>query len=286
MRVALAALAACSLFACGAPAPAATAAVTSPTGPATSPAAVITPAPKITNVSGAVADAATWSGTVNITADTTINRGVTVTVLGGTKIKVVAIPTLTITVRGTLDIQGTSVAKVTVEPTVAKGHWNRFLIPAGGQLKAHYLVESGGGFQLVGGKVTMVDSVMSRASGDLVEGSGSFDIEYSSIGLEPGLVDSTHCDMHFNPGTNQIRVTHTNISTSVYGTMFYGGTRADFTYDNWFSNTIDIEILTVYPVSGDFSYGWFARQAPHGPGVTAHNLSSVRLPVGKAGPRP
>jgi hypothetical protein len=239
----------------------------------------------VTNVAGTIAADATWMDTINITANTTINAGVTVTVMPGTTINVTATPTLTITVKGTLNINGTSAAKVTVKPTVATGHWNRFALPAGGQLTAHYLVEVGGGFNLSGGKVTLIDSAMSRASGDLLEGIGTVDVQYSSIGLEPGGADSTHCDMHFDPGGNMLKVTHTNISTSAYGMMFYGGNGADFTYNNWFSNSTDVHTQTATPVSGDFSFGWFAKgTAPSGTGITANSLATARLT--DAGPRP
>jgi len=281
MRLGLAAAAAFSIVACGTLPPASNTVGSNSTG-ASSP----TAGSKVMSVSGAVATNATWSDTVNITADTTINAGVNVTVKPGTTVNVATKPTLTIYVKGTLDIQGTSAAKVIVQPTVAGGHWNRFVLPVGGQLRAHYLVETGGGFKLIGGMVTLIDSEMSSAIGDLLEGNGSVDVEYSSIGLEPGHASSTHCDMHFDRGANRLKVTHTNISAAVYGMMFYGGTGADFTYDNWFSNTIDVHTLASYPVRGDFSFGWFARSAPGGPGITAHNLAKARLPVGRAGPRP
>ncbi|MDB4954391.1 MAG: hypothetical protein JWO36_1960 [Myxococcales bacterium] len=236
----------------------------------------------VTNVSGTIAADTTWRDTINITANTTIPSGVTVTVAAGTTINVTANPSLTITVQGSIDIQGSSAAKVTMKPTVATGHWNRFAIPPGGQVTAHYLVEVGGGFQLSGGKLTLIDSAASRASGDLVEGTGTVDIEYSAIGLEPGGADSTHCALHFDLAANTLKVTHTNLSTSVYGIMFYGGTNADFTYNNWFSNTYNVDAQG--PVSGNFSFGWFGAKPPTGTGVTATNLAPARLT--DAGPRP
>ena len=285
MRLAPAAVAAFVLCACG------SSPSTAAPGPSVVPGSGVKPAtsspsPTAMNYSGALTQNATWVGTINITARTTINPGVTVTVKPGTTINVTADPALSIFVNGTLDIQGTKAARVIVRPTVSGGHWHRFVIGGGGQLTAHYLVESGGGFLLTGGKVTLIDSAMSWASGDLLEGVGTADVEYSSIGLEAGNADSTHCDMHFNPGHNTLKITHTNVSTSVYGIMFYGGAGADFTYDNWFSNSINVETVPEYQVSGDFSGGWFAGPVPSGPGITANNLASKRLPVGQAGPRP
>jgi hypothetical protein len=276
MRLALVAVASLSLVACG----------TSSAASIGQGSTIPVNGPKVANVSGTIAASDSWSGIVNITGDTIINPGVTITVQPGTTINVGSKPALTIFVKGALDIEGTSASTVAVQPDVANGRWNRFVVLNGGQLTAHYMVLNGGGFNLVGGKVTLIDSTMSRASGDLLEGNGSADVEYSSIGLEPGNADSTHCDMHFNPGANQLKVTHTNISTAVYGMMFYGGTGSDFTYDNWFSNQINVETLAQFPVSGDFSHGWFSRGAPSGRGVTVNSLASDRLPVGQAGPRP
>ena len=295
MRLALAAVVAFALCACGSSSAAVTPAVApglsaTPSGGARLAAASPSPAaassPTVMSFSGTVTQSNVWKGTVNITAATTIGQGVTVTVAPGTTINITADPALSIFVNGTLDIQGTKGAKVIVQPTVAGGHWHRFVVGVGGQLLAHYLVESGGGFRLAGGSVTLIDSAMSRAYLDLLEGSGTVDVEYSSIGLEPGLADTTHCDMHFDPGHNTLKVTHTNISTGVYGMMFYGGAGADFTYDNWFSNQINVETLSSYPVSGDFSNGWFDRSPASGAGITAHNLAAARLPIGQAGPRP
>lgn len=292
MKLVLAAVALLALCACGSSSPAAVAPAVAPAlnavptkAPAESPRQAASPSPTVVSLSGVFSQNAVWKGTVNITGTTTIGPGVTVTVKPGTAINITADPALSIFVNGTLDIEGTKAARVIVQPTVAGGHWHRFVVGVGGQVVAHYLVESGGGFRLAGGSVTLIDSAMSRAYLDLLEGSGTVDVEYSSIGLEPGAADSTHCDLHFDPGHNTLKVTHSNISTGVYGMMFYGGSGADFTYDNWFSNSINVEVLPSYPVSGDFSNGWFDRSPPSGPGITAANLASTRLTAGQAGPR-
>src|SRR3979490_640629 len=130
MRLVLAAAAAFSIFACGTHPQAANTVGSNGIG-SSSPSA----GSKVKSVSGAVTTNATWSDTVNITADTTINAGVTVTVKPGTTVNVAAKPTLTIYVKGTLAIQGTRAAKVIVQPTIARGHWNRFALPGGGQTK-------------------------------------------------------------------------------------------------------------------------------------------------------
>jgi hypothetical protein len=102
-------------------------------------------------------------------------------------------------------------------------------------------------------------------------------MSYSRIGVEAGETDTTHCDMHFGGGGNTIKVTHSNISSSDYGLMFYGGMAADFTYNNWFTNGTHVDTQAASPVSGNFSNGWFDQNAPTGAGITATNLAGTRL---------
>jgi hypothetical protein len=145
-------------------------------------------------------------------------------------------------------------------------------------MKASYLVQTGGGISVAaGGKVTLVDTQMSHSPGDfLVMSGGTLDMSYSQIGVELGQRDTTHCDLHV-AGPVSLKVTHSNISTSVFGIMFYGGINADFTYNNWFGNGTDIELAEA-PVKGDFSHGYFAKGAPTGNGITAASLATARLP--------
>ena len=110
---------------------------------------------------------------------------------------------------------------------------------------------------------------------------GNLTVHNSSVGLALGQTgDTTHCDQHFGGVGNVISVTHTNLSTSSYGIMFYGGTGADFTYDNWVSNSTNVDAQPG--VSGDFSYSYFQRGAPVGVGgatITAGNLAVAMLPA-------
>jgi len=234
-----------------------------------------------TEVSGHVTADAMWTGTVKVTANATIDPGVTVTVAAGTTVIVAS--TAELTVAGTFDVQGTKAATVKITPDTVGGHFYGIAIDDGGVLTMSYALQDGGGIHLSGtAKATITDSVMSRASGDyLTMGGGTVDVQYSSIGLEPGQADTTHCDMHFGGTGLSIKVTHTNVSTSAYGIMFYGGTGADFTYDNWFSNQIDVD--PAAGVQGNFSFGLFEKGAPSGPGITAQNLAGARLT--DAGPR-
>jgi hypothetical protein len=241
----------------------------------------------VTEVSGTIGANATWQDTIKITGAITIPAGVTVTVMPGTTILVMG-STYGITIGGTLDIQGTASSNVTLNPTPASSHWSGVVINSGGSMIAHYLVEAGGELYTSGSaKLTLIDSQLSRAVHDLIVMSGgTLDVEYSSIGLETTAADTTHCDMHMQGAGNVIKVTHSNISTALYAIMFYGGTAADFTYDNWFQNTTTVDLVPGPPVSGDFSHGWFQSGKPTGTGITANNLATARLPVGEAGPRP
>ena len=137
MRLALLAAASCLLLACGSSSSA-------PAGLGQGSTIPIS-APSVTSVSGSIAASDSWSGTVNITADVTINPGVTITVQPGTTINVGSQPARTIFVKGALDLEGTSAAKVTVQPNVAGGRWNRVLVLAGAQITAHYMDMTGGG---------------------------------------------------------------------------------------------------------------------------------------------
>jgi hypothetical protein len=237
----------------------------------------------VTDVSGKITTDTTWFDTINVKAATTIAAGVTVTVMPGTTINVSG--GVIIRLEGSLDIQGTSASKVTLQ-ALPGGFWGGFSIPAGGQLTMDYGVQTGGGIHITGGKATIADSRMAHVSGDLLTmNGGTVDMQYSAIGFEPGTPDTTHCDMHVQSPGNIIKVTHSNISTSSYGIMFYGGTGADFRYDNWFSNAIDVHTQAATPASGDFSFGWFEKgTGPTGNGITANSLASAR--VTDAGPRP
>lgn len=241
-------------------------------------------------ISGKIVADTTWSGDVAIGGNVTIEPGVTVTIEPGANISVRA--GALITVNGTLDAQGTSAGKITIS-----GQNNGLFggIAVNGELKYSYVTQTGGGITTFGsGKATIVDSHFSRTSGDfLVMSGGTVEMAYSMIGREPGETDTTHCNMHFGGSGNVIKITHSNISTSDYGLMFYGGMGADFTYNNWFSNRIDVDTMPSAPVSGDFSNGWFEKGAPTGAGITAQNLATARLPACNgtndeicAGPRP
>ena len=237
-----------------------------------------------TDVAGKITANQTWSDNINLTASINIAAGVTVTVMPGT---IIHIPeNATIGLAGTLDIQGTKQCTVVGRSTTPGQFWQGISVVTGGELIAHYYNQTGGGIHTTGtGKATIIDSTMSNCSGDwLVMGGGTVDVEYSWIGVEEGLTDTSHCDLHFGgTAANTIKVTHTNLSTSSYGMMFYNGLNADLTFNNWFGNLHDIDTTVAMPVTGDLSNGWFERGAPAIQGLTANNMATARL--SDAGPR-
>jgi hypothetical protein len=228
----------------------------------------------------------TWSDTFNVTSPITVDLGATLTIAAGTTVKFG--PNGALVVNGIVDVQGTKAQVVNLVPATAGGHFGSTAVEMGGELKVNYAVQTGGGIRVDGGKVTMTNTQMSQAEGDfLVVGDGTVNVSYSALGLEPGAgTDTTHCDMHFGGSGATITVNHSNVSTSSYGLMLYGGNNVDLTYNNWFSNTIQID--TTAGVSGDISYGWFDKGAPTAGGgatLTATNLAASRLPASMAGPQ-
>jgi hypothetical protein len=228
----------------------------------------------------------TWTGSVDVTSQTTVDAGAKLTIAAGTTVKFG--PAGALVVNGSVDVQGTKAQVVNLVPATAGGHFGATAVEAGGQLTMSYAVQTGGGIRVDGGTLTVTDTRMSQAEGDfLVVGDGKVDVSYSAIGLEPnGGTDSTHCDMHFGGNGATIKVTHSNISTSSYGLMLYGGNNVDLTSNNWFNNPIQID--TTAGVSADISGGWFDKSAPSAGGgatLTYNNPSATRLPAGMAGPR-
>jgi len=235
----------------------------------------------VTEVSGHITANTTWTDTIHITGDVIINAGVTVTVAAGTVVNVTS--PFGITVLGTLAIQGTKDRKVTFQPAAVGTFWSHIVVPSGGVMTASYLVQTSSGLTTSNsGKITLVDTQLSHAGGDLLMMSGgTLDMSYSGIGLASGR-DTTHCNMHVSGGVH-LKVTHSNLSTASFGLMFYGGVSADFTYNNWFGNGTDVDTEAAYPVTGDFSYSYFAKGAPTLSGVTVTNMATALLT--DAGPR-
>lgn len=83
-------------------------------------------------ISGAITEDATWSGTVEISADATINAGVTVTVTPGTELT--ARNGVGLRVEGTLEVAGTAEAPVTMLPTADAMAWAGIVADPGGSV--------------------------------------------------------------------------------------------------------------------------------------------------------
>lgn len=228
----------------------------------------------------------TWTGTMNVTATATVDAGVKLTIAPGTTVKFGSSGALV--VKGTLDIPGTKAQVVNLVPAVTGDHFIGIAVSAGGTVTMSYAVQTGGAITVDGGSLKVTDTRMSHASHDLlVVNDGKVDVSYSSIGMDPdGGADTTHCDMHFGGSGSTIKVTHSNISTSAYGLMLYGGNNVDLTLNNWSNNPIQIE--TQPGVSADISGGFFDKGAPSAGGgatLTYNNPAANRLPVDMAGPR-
>ena len=236
--------------------------------------------------SGHITSDTTWSGAVTLTGTVIIDQGVTLTIAAGTT---VTIPdTMEIDVHGTLDAEGAAGNIVTIQPPSGTPHFGNgetgVFVGDGtnaATLTYKFVSQVGAGILVQNASTaTITDTRMSQSSHDfLVTSPGStVTMKYSAIGLEPGAgTDTTHCDSHFGGGT--ITMVHSNLSTSSYGSMFYGGMNANFRYDNWFSNSINVD-LTPGMVTGDFSNGYFQGNPPMtATGITMNNLSQTRLPA-------
>jgi hypothetical protein len=233
------------------------------------------PAP--TEITGVISRDATWSGALDLRGFVTIDPGVTVTVEPGTTIRVAT--AAAIEVDGTLAVAGTKDHPVTITPAEAGEHW--LGITVAGTFTMQYATQRGGGLYTIGAaaSVTVSDSQLSNAIGDflIVEG-GSFDIQYSNIGLEVG--DSTHCNVHIT-AASRIKFSHNNNVGVSYGLMLYGGA-GDFSHNNWIGNLFDIEPQAAG--TGNFDDSYFARGIPAGvPGSTFGHPSAARL--ADCGPR-
>lgn len=228
-------------------------------------------------VSGHITSNTTWSGTVSITGNVIIDSGVTVTVAAGAEVDVAAAAGITVT--GTLDIQGTAASRAVIKPASGTS-FQAISVP--GTVTAAFASVNGATWEISGGSVTMTDSKVWGAPGDLlVMNGGTINVTYSNIG--DATSDTTHCNMHFGgTTTNNITIEHDNIVARPYGLMFYSGTNSDFKNNNW-NNQIDIE-PGVSGVTGDASGSYFMKGQPSGTtGITYGTLSATALT--DAGPR-
>jgi len=224
--------------------------------------------------SGHITADETWTGTKTIDAAIVIDPGVTVTAAAGTAITFKA--TGSLAVAGTLDVQGAKGNTVKLAPDT--GVANFTAIEVTGTLKMAYADMTGGWISMeAASNTTITDSTFSHASHDLiVMNGGMLSFKYSMVGVIAPATDTTHCDLHFGGTAPKIVVSHSNLNTSAYGVMFYAGMDADFTYDNWMNNDINVD-PTPGQVTGDFSNSYFMGAAPTATGLTANNMSATAL---------
>jgi hypothetical protein len=233
-----------------------------------------------TDVNADVTSDTTWTGLVKVHKAITIAAAATLTIDPGTVIQMD--PTAAFTVLGTVNVNGVKGNVVTIGPGTASRYWGNWNM-ASGAVNMTYVESKGGGFEISGtGKLMVRDSEFSQHSHDLlVLSGGEVDMQYSWIGVPEGQTDTTHCDIHIEGGNPMVTVSHTNLSTSAYGIMFYTGQTVNLTYNNWFSNQIDMDKTSG--TTGDVSFGWFKAGNPTFANLTANTMATGM--VADAGPR-
>jgi hypothetical protein len=92
--------------------------------------------PVVGEVSGTISANQTWSGTVTVISDVTIAPGATVTVDAGTQL--LAKQGTTVRVQGTLMVNGTVAAPVTMNPTTDATAWAGLVVDGGGAATIMY----------------------------------------------------------------------------------------------------------------------------------------------------
>jgi hypothetical protein len=221
-----------------------------------------------------------WSGLVKVHALINVAAGVTLTVDAGTVIQFDG--SAGVNVAGTVDVNGAKGNVVTIGPNPTTAFWSDWRV-ATGTLNMTYVEMKGAGFQISGtGTLMARDSEFSHHTHDLlVVSGGKVDVQYSWIGEPDGTSDTTHCDMHLEGGNPTVTVSHTNLSSSAYGVMFYTGQSVNFTYDNWFTNSTDMDKFP--PTTGDVSFGWFKGGTPTDGNLTKNSMATSM--VSDAGPR-
>jgi hypothetical protein len=93
--------------------------------------------PPPSGIAGSITSNQTWSGAQTITANATIEAGVTVTVTAGAAIE--AKDGVTLRVKGTLRVEGTEAEKVTFLPTTDALTWAGIVADAGGTVDLAYV---------------------------------------------------------------------------------------------------------------------------------------------------
>lgn len=217
-------------------------------------------------LSGAITQSATWSGTMTVKGPTTIKSGVTITVAAGTTINFIGSNNLT--VEGTFDAQGTAAAKVNLKPQTGTFFGG---ISNSGTIKLTHVIQKGGGIYSQSGSVTITDSQLSGVQGDLIVlGGGSLTASYSQFGVAN---DTTHCQLHFN-GAGAVSISKSNIVGAPFGFMLHGGSGGTYVDNNWEENETNID--RANDGGGTFTNNWFQGGKLEGFG-TAPTSAPARL---------
>lgn len=81
-------------------------------------------------IAGDITDGATWSGTIELTADATIKSGADIIVAAGAEI--IAVQGATLYVEGSLAVEGTAAAPVSIVPADGATTWSGIVVQSGG----------------------------------------------------------------------------------------------------------------------------------------------------------
>lgn len=273
-------------------------------------------------LSGSVAADRTLSGTVQMTDDTQVEAGVTLTVSAGTVLEPAAGKTLRI--KGTLRIQGAAGSEVMIAPPA--GAWAGIVAEAGATVEIAYvtgamasvfvyskatstttidhanLTSIGKASQVEGavtitsshfegntgvnilstGNLSATDTYFLGTTGDTVVQTGGT-LVLDHVDVGNVSTGADHCALHINSGSD-ITVSYSNITDTTVGLMIGGTDGASFTYNN-FSNLTNLEDISsdVLNTNGVFDHNYITGAPVTISGITFTNPETIAVP--DAGPR-
>jgi len=145
----------------------------------------VAPNPKpttTTNVSGSIASDATWSGTVRLTGDADIVVGADITVAAGTVFQ--SADGATLTVHGSLLVNGTTAKPVRMEPVTGATSWGGVVVESGGVATIHHVTGNSAATFLTckaGALASTIDSATLSNLGQALDVSSQVTVEKCSI---------------------------------------------------------------------------------------------------------
>ena len=256
-----------------------------------------------TDLSGSITADRTVSGGVNLTDSATVETGVTLTVAGGAVLEATGGKNITVkgtllvqgaagaevmmlprdgqpswggiivASGGTATINYVSGTDVTTFVTCQAGstctidHANVTGLQLAAQVAGAVTItksrfEGGAGVHVAtGGNLMLTDTYTIGSSGDTITMSGgTLIMDHSDVGNAGSPGD--HCAMHLNPNSTAT-VTRSNIRSTPYGLMIDGTTNAVFNYNNWLSNTQDVDMAASDNSGANFQHNyWDGGAAP------------------------